>query len=574
MNTLISVFCITLFSASLDAQNIGWAQKHTSTSNSFIRKLATDSKENIYNIGVFEGDITFDSAGVGKSIRSFGSRDTYIAKFNKDKHLNWAINAGSNQDDISPGLYMGLDVDSNGNVYSLSTFKGTATISSISGSGSTITSFGGFDMFLSKHDSNGVLNWILQIGGTADESSYTLKVKNGSLYIGGSFNTTCTFNTTSGSGRNVTSAGGEDAFVAKYDLNGVLDWVTTGGGSGLDIANDLDVTSNGDIYVAGNFGCCGPSNITLGASTISNQGGWGGFIAKVNASGQWVWAIAMGGVQSEGINIIACDNLGNIFAAGIFENANTTISSRSPGTSTTLVNSGGFDAVVLSYDTAGVYRWHKVIGSTARDYVYGIVLNSRNNIVVGGQFANTVNFGGTNLTSEGAWDGYIAEYDKNGNLISILSAGGPTNDEVLCLAADLNGNVIAGGYFTGTAAFGSNVLTSAGGMESFICGVNYNAPTSLRTNNGSLRNHNIIISPNPFVSHIELKTDFEIDSDFEVNIYDLVGKIVYTETYKKEDISVKAVNINIEKALLTPGTYIIDINHGDKHYRTRVVKSN
>jgi hypothetical protein len=576
--SLKSMFGVILYSSfftlPVNAQTINWAQKFSSTSNTYIRKMVTDHNKNLFTIGVFEGNISFDSAGVSKDITSLGNKDTYIAKVNKHKDLLWAVNIGSDQDDISPGLYMGLDIDSNGNVYSLSTFKATATVNSTAGNGSSITSSGGFDIFLSKHDANGALIWVLKIGGAGDDASYGIKVKNGAVYLCGSFTSTCTFNTTSGASQNLVSAGGDDAFVAKYDLNGVLDWATRGGGSGLDVAVGIDVANNGEIYVAGNFGCCGALSVTLGNSTISNLGGWGGFVAKMNAAGQWIWANAMGQTQSEGVNAIISDDLGNVFAVGIFDKANTIITSKSSGTPITIVNNGGYDAVVLSFDTAGVYKWHKVIGSSARDYGYDIILNKRNNVVVGGQFANTVNFGGASLTSVGAWDGYVAEYDKNGNFISVIGAGGTTNDEVLCLTADSIGNVFAGGYFTGTASIGATSLVSTGGMESFVFGLSYSSSTNLKSDIRSLNAHQISVSPNPFVNYIVVNSDFVINDAYSISIYDLLGKMIYTQKYLHNNDSNNSTLINLENLHLLPGTYIIDMHAGDKHYKSRLIKSN
>ena len=54
-------------------------------------------------------------------------------------------------------------------------------------------------------------------------------------------------------GKSLTSAGGSDIFLAKYECNGQLLWVLQAGGSGDDAANDLAFDAGANIYVTGWF---------------------------------------------------------------------------------------------------------------------------------------------------------------------------------------------------------------------------------------------------------------------------------------------------------------------------------
>ncbi len=57
---------------------------------------------------------------------------------------------------------------------------------------------------------------------------------NGDILVTGQFSNTCVFDTTL-----VTSVGGDDIFIAKYNTSGDLLWVKAAGGIGNDTARRL-----------------------------------------------------------------------------------------------------------------------------------------------------------------------------------------------------------------------------------------------------------------------------------------------------------------------------------------------
>ena len=69
------------------------------------------------------------------------------------------------------------------------------------------------------------------------------------------------------------------------------------------------------------------------------------------------------------------------------------------------------------------------IGSTDHDEAQGIARDSQGNIYLSGNFEGTVDFDPSsnevNLTAVGKYDAYLAKYDSDGNLIWVISIGGP-----------------------------------------------------------------------------------------------------------------------------------------------------
>src|SRR5207244_2972967 len=89
-------------------------------------------------------------------------------------------------------------------------------------------------------------NWAMAIGGTGADMGYSVATDtNGNLIVAGYFSGTVNF----GSGA-LTSAGGQDIFVAKYSPSGTCLWAARFGGSGDDEALGVAVdSSNGDVAV-------------------------------------------------------------------------------------------------------------------------------------------------------------------------------------------------------------------------------------------------------------------------------------------------------------------------------------
>src|SRR4029079_15639953 len=92
------------------------------------------------------------------------------------------------------------------------------------------------------------------------------------------------------------------------------------------------------------------------------------------------------------------------------------------------------------------------------------------NLVVVGTFQNTVDFGGTSLTSAGSADIFVAKYSSSGSLLWAKRFGGTGTEKCQGVALDGADNIlITGGYgFYGTSVdFGGGVLTLSAGTTSF-----------------------------------------------------------------------------------------------------------
>ncbi len=356
----------------------------------------------------------------------------------------WARSAGGPGNDS----VIGVAVDGSGNIVVAGTFPGDATFG-----GTTLTSAGAYDIFLAKYDVSGKLLWADSGGGAGNEGGGAVAIDgSGNLVVAGYYEGSATFG-----GTTLTSAGGIDAFVAKYDAGGTLQWVRSSAGVNNTAARGVAVDASGNVVVEGAF-----SGITtFGGTTLTSAGSYDVFVAKYDAAGTLLWAHSAGGTGEEIGEAVAVDGSGNAVVSGSF--SGTAIFG-----GTTLTSAGDTDMFVAKYDAAGTFLWARSAGGLNGETGHGIGVDKSGNVVVTGYFIGDAVFGATTLTSMGADDVFVAKYDPAGTLVWVRSAGGPGDDLSYSVVVDRAGSASVTGAFLSSATFGTTTLTSTGSADVFV----------------------------------------------------------------------------------------------------------
>ncbi len=317
-------------------------------------------------------------------------------------------------------------VDSSGNSYVAGLFQGTADFDP--GAGTTnLTSAGSYDSFIAKYDSSGALVWAKGVGGTGTDIGNAIQVdSSGNSYVTGYFSGTADFDPGAGT-TNLTSAGGNDTFIAKYDSSGALVWAKGIGGTSSDIAASMQIDSGGNSYLIGTFQGTADFDPGAGTTNLTSAGGNDVFIAKYDSTGALVWAKNAGGTDTDQAASVTVDSSGNSYVTGIF----TGTADFDPGAGTTnLTSAGETDAYIAKYDSSGALVWAKNVGGTGFDRAASITIDSSGNSHVTGNFTGTADFdpgaGTKNLTSAGDNDIYLLKLDSSGNFVTVASGSGST----------------------------------------------------------------------------------------------------------------------------------------------------
>ncbi|MCC3158094.1 SBBP repeat-containing protein [Hymenobacter sp. 15J16-1T3B] len=275
----------------------------------------------------------------------------------------------------------------------------------------------------------------------------------GNLYITGNFIGTVTF------GSFTVSSPGGSVYVAKLDSRGNALWVNTASAGGL--GSGIAVDASGNIYCTGIYLS---SSITFGTITISNNGFDGGYVAKLDTNGNWLWARNIEFVDgSTAGGRLALDGAGNAYLSGSF------YTSASFGGITLANTRSTADVYVAKIDAAGNWLWARSAGSlSVNDFSGGIAIDGNSNVYVAGTFQATASFGALSLSSAGGSDIFVAKLDATGNWQWVRSAGSPDDDGGFSIATDHSNNVYVTGYVSPAAAFGSLTPPSIGYIDAFV----------------------------------------------------------------------------------------------------------
>ncbi|HRY83210.1 MAG TPA: SBBP repeat-containing protein [Candidatus Cloacimonadota bacterium] len=234
-------------------------------------------------------------------------------------------------------------------------------------------------------------------------------------------------------------------------------WAVRAGGVNEDLTSSIATDSQGNHYVTGRF----TGTAYFGSFMITSSGYADIFAAKLDTSGNFLWAVHAGGSSyDEGFGI-AVDSEGNSYLTGSFQESATFGSIQ-------LTSSGFSDIFVAKLDPVGNFLWAVSAGGTDSDRGRSIAVDSVGNAVITGHlYSEFATFGSYEITGAGYGDIYVAKLDPAGNWLWAVSAGGTEADEGLGIALDSAGNSYLTGLFSFSAIFGSHTLISSGFSETF-----------------------------------------------------------------------------------------------------------
>ena len=360
--------------------------------------------------------------------------------------MDWVVSVGSSGSGNDVGR--SIVADAMGNSYTVGVFEGVVDFDPGPGV-QNLTSLGGDDVFILKLDALGNLIWVKSISGLDNQGVASIAMDNsGYLYITGGYKDTTDFDP--GIGVYNQTGTNQSAYVAKYDLAGNLVWVNSFGG---DHGNSVAIDQFGNVHVGGVFQNVADFDPGPGISNLISQGSFGGFVAKYDSSGNFLWVKGVDGNSTDVVRSISVDFSGNIYAVGFFAgtvdfNPSTTINN--------LTSAGSTDIFCWKLDSAGNFVWANRHGSNGADMPASICLDHEENPVITGHFKNVVDFdpgpGVLNLGTNATWvHMYIQKLDVNGNLKWASSIDGTSNEFPAGIVSDISGNIFTTGRIMGKA---------------------------------------------------------------------------------------------------------------------------
>ena len=322
-------------------------------------------------------------------------------------------------------------------------------------------------------------SFVKQLGGPSNDVGYAIAVDaSGNQYTTGSFSGTADFQEGPGT-YNLTSQGSDDIFISKRDAGGNLVWAKQMGGPTGEYGRSIAVDANGNVCITGSFTGTIDFDPGPGVFNLSCAGWWDIFICKLDASGNFAWAKALGTTGEDHGNGITVDAAGNVYTTGSFYGT----ADFDPGPGTAYLTADYIDVFVNKFDAAGNFVWAKRMGGISYDYGYCIAVDGSSNVYITGSFRFTncdydPGPGTFYLGTYADTDGFLCKLDASGNFAwaKQLTTGAYDYSNSYALAIDLSGNIYLTGHFKGTTDFdpgpGVYRFTASALHDIFVCKLN------------------------------------------------------------------------------------------------------
>jgi hypothetical protein len=369
------------------AQNQAWIRQFGTYNYDQARAAAPDGSGGVYVSGQTYANLGGTSAGAS---------DAWIARFDSAGNQTWIRQFGSSGNDITEACAP----DGSGGVY-----VSGATSGSLGG-----LNAGDYDVWLTRYDSVGSQIWIRHLGSSSIDWAYAAVPDNsGGVYVSGA--------TTGSLGG--PSAGGYDAWIARYDRAGNQTWIRQFGTSTSDEAYTAAPDGSDGVYLSGWTG---------GSLVGPNAGATDAWLARYDSAGNQTWIRQFGSSTWEDARASAADGSGGVYVSGW-----TRGNLGGP-------SAGDRDTWLARYDSVGSQTWIRQLGSSGDDSVSAAAPDGS-----GGVFVSGTTNGSLGGPHAGDYDAWLARYDSAGYQIWIRQFGTSTIDAALAAAPDTSGGVYVSG---------------------------------------------------------------------------------------------------------------------------------
>ena len=545
--------CLLLLSSSSTFGQAGYAwvnQLNSSDNLSSANAVATDAAGNSYVTGSFSGTAQWGNL----TLTSRGKTDLYVVKYNPAGRAQWVTQIGKDPSASypynSPYYYntangTAISLDGQGNVYVTGGFTGQVT----GNSGGQLSSFSE-DSFttglVAKLNSQGLFQWAQRFGGqqygchayaittdAAGNSYVTGQSDDGRMEFGGTL---------------VGNNSRRVMFLARYTTTGSISWVHVSGnaiGYGASGSAVL-LDKQGNCLLGGSFN----HDMTLAGASL-NISSTDSYLASFEpATGKLRWIQQGGGSGGTIISKLALDRQGNIYAAGRYNNENSTLNGQA------LPAFGGFtNAFLARYSPGGALQWVRPMGTGASEYATGLATE----------------LDGTSTLLSTFYPPTGSSQPQQTLLQTFLPDGSLYHTETLgttgaCVVQDIacfnqTGQVVLVGSLSGSAQFGPRNLQVPTGTAGFVAKRRLHTPPPGTYHNGP---PTLEVSPNPTHGQLTARLSWSNPGQLllgQAMLLTFMGKTVATQPL----VSTGSVQVqaHFDCSSLPPGLYVLQLRTTD-----------
>ena len=264
-------------------------------------------------------------------------------------------------------------------------------------------------------------------------------------------------------------------------------WGTYYGATFTDYMSYTCIDPMGNLFTSGytesptslNIATVGSHQSSYGGGVNTNFPG-DGFLVKINAQGQRLWATYYGGSGNDYSNMVCTDTLGNVYMVGVTSSTNTGVIA-TPGAYQTLYAGGSNngDGFLAKFNSSGQRLWGTYYGDTGDDWVIGACINASQQLYIsGGSFNVNASYFGSPGSHQpqhygigGNGDAYLSKFNSGGQRLWSTYYGGSNYDNGHYCVVDAADRVTLLGATNSTE---TNVIASPGAHQAnYGGGTNY-----------------------------------------------------------------------------------------------------
>ncbi|MCA9622853.1 MAG: hypothetical protein KC731_27730 [Myxococcales bacterium] len=379
---------------------------------------------------------------------------------------------------------------------------------------------GNEDTFVAVFQADGSHLWSRRYGDTAAQRPYGVAFDSaGNVVVSGAYLGSMDF----GGGYQLTSAGGQDLFLAKLAADdGATLWAEGHGESFAQAGGRVAVASDDSIALMGTF----RGGLDFGPPTTALTGAtntWTIFVARFTANGAPIWAAQYGDAGEQQPWDIALDASDDILLTGTFDgnlsfggatltaptnprvffaaltSGGAHLRSQAWGTGGTtqvgwtvaagpagsavvagdfdgtlefaghpVTASAGRDAFAVKLDASGAPLWSHAYGTVESNVVYAADVDDAGRVLLGGRFEAPIDFGLGPLGHAGDGDAFVALLDASGEALLDFALAAAGDQETTAVGFSSSGQLVAAGHFEATVHFDGVPQTSLGKRDGFL----------------------------------------------------------------------------------------------------------
>lgn len=247
---------ICLFKLNNDG-DLQWVNRIGADKDEACYGLTLDAQGNFYTTGYFAGTVDFDPGAGSYPLTYTGVYNAFVAKFNSDGQLFWAKKMGGSKDIYGRAIAL----DDSLNIYTTGQFRETVDFDPGADT-FNLSVTGYFDIFVSKLNKDGNFEWAKTFGGLdndghvyGNDNAFSLAVDaQQQLLVAGTFWDTITYAIGNDTLQLLPKQdSNKDICILKYGISGDLLQVNRLAGDESDIALQILIDQNDNVFMAGHF---------------------------------------------------------------------------------------------------------------------------------------------------------------------------------------------------------------------------------------------------------------------------------------------------------------------------------